>query len=278
MPRPNGRNADIDPAAFLGTKLRQARVDAGFSNQDALAAKLGFERSVITKVETGERVPTDKLLIAWCAACGLKTVPIDWLVGLTKRAEWPGPAWFEMWLETERKARMLKYWQPIIIPALFQTADYARALLLAAQTDTSDAAIDALVEARLGRRAIFERPVPPDVVVVLDELILHRLVGSEQVMHEQLTDLAEMSTRPYISVQVVPRGNGANAGLSGTLNIAGGDCTDLVYTDAFVGHTTDQQMLVCQAIVDFDRIRGDALSRGQSRDLILRLADELWKP
>ena len=277
MPRPNGRNPEIDPAAFLGAKLKQARIDAGFSSQDALAAKLGFERSVVTKVETGERAPTDRLLIAWCSSCGLETVPLDWLIGLAKRSEWPGPAWFELYLEAERKATMLKYWQPIIVPGLFQTAGYAQALLLAAQTDTSDEAIDALVEARLNRRSIFDRPNPPNVVVVLDELVLHRLIGSEQIMFAQLTELAEMSTRPYISIQVVPRGNGANAGLSGTLNIASGDGTDVVYTDAFVGHTTDQQMLVYQATVDFDRVRGDALSRGQSRDLILRLADELWK-
>jgi hypothetical protein len=35
--------------------------------------------------------------------------------------------------------------------------------------------------------------------------------------------------------------------------------------------------LVRKAVVAFDRVRRDALSRGQSPDLILRLADELWK-
>jgi hypothetical protein len=77
--------------------------------------------------------------------------------------------------------------------------------------------------------------------------VLRRLIGSAQVMHDQLTELAELSTRPYISIEVVPTDGGANAGLGGAVNIASGN-----------GHP-------------------DALPRGQSRDLILRLADELWK-
>ena len=43
------------------------------------------------------------------------------------------------------------------------------------------------------------------------------------------------------------------------------------------GHTTEQRPLVRKAAVAFGRVRGDALLRGQSRELILRLADELWK-
>jgi ribosome-binding protein aMBF1 (putative translation factor) len=58
MPR-NG-DAKTNPKVFLGEKLRRARIAAGFSSQDALAAKLGFDRTVITKAETGDRVPTPR--------------------------------------------------------------------------------------------------------------------------------------------------------------------------------------------------------------------------
>ena len=151
-------------------------------------------------------------------------------------------------------------------------------MLLAAQTDTTDEAIGALVEARLARQAIFDKPDPPDVVVVLDEAVLRRLIGSPQVMFEQLTQIADLSGRSYISVQVVPADNGANAGLGGALNIARGDGTpDVVHMDAVEGQTTERRSLVRQAAVAFERVRGDALSRRQSRDLIFRLADELWK-
>jgi hypothetical protein len=39
-----GRDPEMNPAAFLGAELRRARLAAGFSSQDALAVKLGFER------------------------------------------------------------------------------------------------------------------------------------------------------------------------------------------------------------------------------------------
>ena len=47
------RDPETNPAAFLGGELRRARVAAGFSSQDALAARLGFDRTVIAKAETG---------------------------------------------------------------------------------------------------------------------------------------------------------------------------------------------------------------------------------
>jgi hypothetical protein len=49
------RDPETNPAAFLGGELRRARVAAGFSSQDALAARLGFDRTVIAKTETGQR-------------------------------------------------------------------------------------------------------------------------------------------------------------------------------------------------------------------------------
>jgi transcriptional regulator with XRE-family HTH domain len=52
------RDPETNPAAFLGEELRRARVAAGFSSQDALAAKLGFDRTVVAKAETGQRPPT----------------------------------------------------------------------------------------------------------------------------------------------------------------------------------------------------------------------------
>jgi transcriptional regulator with XRE-family HTH domain len=279
MPRPSGRDPESSPLAFLGARLRQARVDAGFKSQEALAARLGFDRTVITKTETGGRPPTDEVLTAWCAACGLKGISPEWVATMAKRSDGPVPRWFEDYLEAEREAQALRIWQPIIVPGLLQTAEYARALFLAGQTDTSAEAIDALVSARLERQPIFDRPDPPDALVVLDEMVLHRLIGSRATMHDQLTHVAELSLRPYVSIQVVPASHGANAGLGGGMSLAGGDSMnrDVLYMDGVEGQTSEKRSLVRQAAIAFERVRGDALSRGQSRELILRLADELWK-
>ena len=185
------------------------------------------------------------MLAVWCAACQIDGDLFGRLAVLARRADGPVPSWFEDWLEAEREAASLRIWSPVLVPGLLQTADYARALFLTAQADTSDDAIDALVAARLERQAIFKRRSPPHAVVVIDEAVLHRLVGSREIMLDQLGQLSAMSELSYISLQVVPSGNGANAGLSGAFDIASVD--DLPGTLRMEGvedQTTDKRSLV----------------------------------
>lgn len=272
------RDPETNPAAFLGDELRRARVAAGFASQDALAAKIGFDRTVITKAETGGRPPTADVLAAWCVACGLDGDLFRRLGVLAHRADGPVPTWFEDWLQAEGETQSLRIWSQTLIPGLLQTAEYARALFLAAQTDTSDDVIDALVATRLTRQVILDRADPPDVVAVLDEAVLHRLIGSPQVMHDALTQVAELSRRPNIVVQVVPASNGANAGLSGAFDIAAADLMpETLRMEGVEDQTTEKRSIVRKAAVAFDRVRGDALPRDASRDLVLKVADERWK-
>ena len=159
------RDPETNPAAFLGGELRRARLAAGFSSQDALAVKLGFDRTVVAKAETGERPPTADVLAAWCQACHLDDELFGRLAVLARRADGPVPTWFEDWLQAEGEAQSLRIWSPTLIPGLLQTAEYARALFLAAQSDTSEDVISALVAARLERQVIRDRglsEVQPD--------------------------------------------------------------------------------------------------------------------
>ena len=271
------RDPQSDPRGFLADELTRARLAAGFKSQEMLADKLGFDRSVIGKAETGERVPSPDVLRAWCEACDLDPDLFGRFATLASLSEGaPIPAWFEEWLEAERVAQVLRYWQPIIIPGILQTSGYARELLLKVQTDTSPEAIDAKVAAKMARREIFERPEPPDVTVVLDEIVLRRLIGSAEIMADQLRFVGELAARPYITVQVVPRANGANAGLGGPVNLASVDgVPDVLHTDAVPeGQTHERRALVRKAGVAFDHVRGDALSRGQSAELIAKVAQE----
>jgi len=232
---------------------------------------------VIAKIETGERPPSPDV-----ASALLELFPdlgkFGELSEIAREQHGTVPDWFAGWVEIERVASVIRWWEPIIVPGLLQTADYARSLLIAAQTDASADVIDALVTARLARRAIFDRPEPPDVVMVLDESVLRREIGSREIMHDQLTELAALAERPFITVQIVPVDNGANAGLGGALNLASLDgAADVLHMDAVEGMTTERRALVRRAAVAFDHVRGDAYPKGQSHDLILRLADELWK-
>jgi transcriptional regulator with XRE-family HTH domain len=269
------RDPDTDPKAFLGRELARTRKAAGFSSQDALAARLGFDRTVIAKAESGERVPTDEVLDAWCEACDLDRELFGRWAAFARRTDGPIPSWFESWLEAERQAHMLRIWQPLVIPGLFQVAEYARALFLAAGADQDRA--DDLVTVRLDRQVILERPDPPHVVAVIDESVLHRLIGSPQIMADQLAHLAAQAERPNISVQVLPSETGANAGLSGAFDLASADgAPEVLRMEAVEDVTVESRSLVRQATNIFVRVQADALPRAASLALI-REAAERWK-
>jgi len=170
---------------------------------------------------------------------------------------------------------MLRIWQPLIIPGLLQTAEYARALFLAAGADEDQA--EDMVKARLDRQEILDRAGPPDLVTVLDESVLHRLIGSPQVMADQLNYIAERATLPHILVQVVPAGNGANAGLSGGFALASCDgAPDTLRMEAVEDVTAEGRSLVRRAANILVRVQADALPRAASRTLILEAAEQ-WK-
>jgi transcriptional regulator with XRE-family HTH domain len=271
------RDPKTDPKAFLGERLARGRVAAGFSSQEALAAKLGFDRSVIGKAETGDRPPSSDVLKAWVAACGLDSELFTDLTELARGADGPVPTWFEDWLEAEAEAQELQVWSPMLVPGLLQTAEYARALFLAAQSDTSDEVIAALVAARLERQSILDHAERPDAVFVLDETVTTRLIGSPAIMHDALIHVAEMAQRPSIVVQVVEASRGANAGLSGAFDVARAHGTpDTLRMEGVEDQTTQKRSLVRKAAVAFNRVRADALPRNASLDLILKAA-ERWK-
>jgi transcriptional regulator with XRE-family HTH domain len=266
---------ETDPAAFLGRELKRARQAAGFSSQDALAAQLGFDRSVITKAETGDRPPTPEVLSAWCSATGLDPEHFERLATLARRSDKVVPGWFEGWLEAEHAAQELRIWTPVLVPGLLQTADYARAIFLTEEDDEDQAS--KLADTRLERQPILDRPDPPHLIVVLDELVLQRLIGSPVIMADQLEHLVSVGDRKNVSVHILPA-TGANAGLGGAFDIASTDgMPDTLRMEGSVeDQTTRNPAMVRRASVVFDLVRRDALPRVPSRALILE-AIEQWK-
>ena len=65
------------PEWTLGDRLRKAREDAGFS-QDELATAVKVSRATISNAEVGARVPLRVTIAAWAEATG---VPESWLLG-----------------------------------------------------------------------------------------------------------------------------------------------------------------------------------------------------
>lgn len=269
-----------DIGVWLGGKLRDARQAAGYSSQDSLARDLGFDRTTINKVETGERAPSEevaaKLAERFPELCGGLYTEIAEVVRASRSSASKYPGWFgKVWVPVERDATALRTWEPIIVPGLLQTSDYAMALFRAWNPSASDDELDELVKGRLERQAILDRDSPPYLRVVLDEMVLHRLVGSPKIMHEQLVHLADMSCRPDLVIQVVPAGLGAHGGLLGPLILA--EPSGNVYLETAVdAQITGDEAVKEQAALIFERLTEDALPRGASRDLIVKVANQKW--
>ena len=271
------RDPRSDLVLWLGEEVRRARLAAGFTSQDQLARRLGFDRTVITKIETGERPPSAEVADALATLVPqLAGGRFAELAEVARRAFGKFPGWFERdWLPVERDAASLRWWEPLLIPGLLQTAEYARALFEAWQPAASAEDLEALMTGRLDRQRILDRETPPDLRVVLDEPVLRKAIGSAKIMAAQLEHLADLSCRPMITVQVVPAEVGAHGGLLGAFIIAGPAGT--VYLETAVeAQVTGEAPVRDRVALIFDRLTRDALPRGASRDLILKVAHEQW--
>jgi transcriptional regulator with XRE-family HTH domain len=269
------RDPESSPATFLGNELRRARVAAGFSSQDALAARLGFDRTVITKAETGLRPPTVDVLAAWCTACNLDEEMFGRLGTLARRADGSVPAWFADWArDIEAEAQTLRWFEPLIVPGLLQTEAYTRALFVTRVGLSADD-IDSLVAARLARQDVLAREAPPMLWVIVDESVLRRPIGGREVMAEQVRLLHEAAHRPTVRIEVVPASIGAHDGLSGAFTIADlpGQPGAAAYLEgARKGQVVTGREEVTDLMTCWDTLRSDALSRSESLTLLEEVA------
>ena len=276
MPLIRELDSSAGPLNFFGAELRRARTAAALS-QEQLGQRVGYSGALVGKVETGDRAPSPDFAQGCDAALPDAGGLFGRIYALARRWDGGYPSWFAEWIEAERRATSLCWWEPLLVPGLLQTAEYARAIL-AADPDTTEDGLEELVRARIERQAIFDRPKPPKFWVVVDEAVLHRLIGSHKIMYDQLLHLADTSCHPSITVQVVPAGVGAHAGLLGGFAIANVDgAPGTVYMESpDQGQTSEKPSVVGKLSLTFGTLRADALPRGASRDLIGKIAEERW--
>ena len=263
------------PARRLGRKLREARISAGYRSQQDFGTAMNMHRTAVTKIESGTRHISADLLRRWCELCHVDFELFEASARLAWVAEAsPVPAWFEDFRKAQVLAHTIRTWHPVIIPGPLQIPDYARVLIEA--TGTPDDLIEERVAARidLQQQTIERRPAPVNLLAVMDEAVLHRLVGPAELRHRQLMHLAEQGQRRHIGIQVVPASRGANAGHVGAFTIASLDDADVMLMGAIEDVTTDNRSTVREGLSIFDRVRLDALSGPESAQLIMKVAEE----
>ena len=207
-----------DPPAALvafAEELRAHRAQAGMS-RDELAAKVSYSPSLIAMIETGRRSPSRKLAELLDAVFSLPGT----FSRLEKRLrDVPFPASFRPFVPHEAEATALRSYENSLVPGLFQTEAYARAVL-STRPNTAEDQIEELVAARIQRQEVLSREEPPLIWSLIDEAALHREVGTPEIMNGQLLHLADLSRRPNVTIQVVPYSAGPHSGLLGAFVIA----------------------------------------------------------
>jgi transcriptional regulator with XRE-family HTH domain len=276
----NGRGAAatavirLDPGGTLARMLHDARVAIGYTSQDALARDLNVDRSVVTKAESGNRFPSDKVLLKWCELCHLDPAKILAKARKARDAEETIPTFFETFREVELIAHTVRTWNPMIVPGPLQTPEYARGLSVVLREEEDR--IEDLVAARIDlQQKMFNRPKPAALLAVMDEGVLRRRVGSQELMHRQLMHLADQGQRQHVGIQIVPADSEVNAGHVGAFTIASAHgAPDVLLSDGVEDVTTELRPAVVRAHMIFDQIRLHALSGPQSLELIGKVAKE----
>jgi transcriptional regulator with XRE-family HTH domain len=268
----------------VSSELRALRQAKGLTCQQ-VADALDWSVSKVSRMETGIRglYPDDV-----AAMLGYLEAPSklrDELLALVRDGDKPNwiqigaglPKHWRNLIRMESEATDIYNYEPLLVPGLLQTGDYARAVIGAGNLDLADGALDHMVRTRMGRQALLTRPDAPTLTAMVDEVVLRRPVGGPGCMAGQLQHLINMAKRPRVEVLVVPFTVGANAGLEGPMMIMEFDAQPtLVYLEIrCASGFVEEPPELRRARVAWRALRAMALSPEDSVRLIAGIAGEL---
>ncbi len=211
----------------LGGHLRRLREEAGITTERAAGAIRG-SHSKISRMEHGrvgfkERDIAD-LLSLYGVGPGEER---EALLRLARESNSPGwwqmyadtlPHWMEPFFGLEAAASFIREYELQFVPGLLQTEQYARAVFRLGNAHSEEEVVRR-AEARISRQEILAREIPPRLWAVMDENALSRIVGSREVMQEQLRHLLQMCDHPSVTLQILPFSAGAHRAFGGAFTI-----------------------------------------------------------
>ena len=198
----------------LGNRLRDLRKDAGLTGRQ-LALLAGWPGSKVSKIEYGKQTPTEDDIRTWCqftAADGqapdliatvrdIEIMYVEWRRKLrtgTKRRQ-------EASVVIEADTKLFRWFEPILIPGIFHTSEYATAVMKQV-IDFFEIPndLDAGVSARMERQQILYRG-DHQIHVIIGEQALKTEVGGPEVMIGQLDRLLAVSSLPRVRLGIIPQ-------------------------------------------------------------------------
>ncbi len=278
----------------VAATLRERREQVGLTVTDAAKA-LDHDRSWLSRIENAEvkcHPNTVRLILGHyevehdaieaVAAVARETRERGWYQDYTDAM----PEWFGVYVGLEADASVIRSYEAQVIPGILQTEDYARALAYAAPTPEPAAATERRIQLRMARQAVLRRDDPPQLRVVLDEAVVRRMVGGQDVMRTQLEHLIEISTAPNVDIMLLPFEVGAHAGCDGRFILMDfpplpppypeTTRTSVVYLDTltFAKYLEKPSELAAYSAA-FERVCSAALGPAQSERLLRTMAKDM---
>ncbi|MFC0865227.1 helix-turn-helix domain-containing protein [Sphaerimonospora cavernae] len=261
----------------LGQELRRLRERAELTG-DQVAERLGWSAAKVSRIETARTSPRESDIEALLVIYVVDSDQRQELLTLHRDANRKGwweeyrdslPKEYTTFLGLEAEAVMARSWEPQVVPGLFQTESYVRAMMESGQRSTLEApgGLRSRIEVRIARQeAVLHAENPPELSVVMEESVLLRPFGGGEVMREQLRRLVEVSELPHVALRVLPLDaeHPINTGAFSHLKLP--EFHDVVYLEALLGgRLIEDEAIVYRYEVAFDYLETKALDARASR-------------
>jgi transcriptional regulator with XRE-family HTH domain len=286
-----GDSDDLSPVVQrrrLRTELRKARLDAGQTQGD-VAAAMDWSLSKVIRIEAGTvSISTNDLKALLRHYKIADPERVSELVALGKAAR--ERTWWSQYRDVatpgllqligyESAATVRRNFEPLLVPGLLQTEEYARTVILALNEQVPPSRVDTLVEIRMRRQELLERANPPELFFILDEAVIRRVAGSPGIMRRQLRHLVEAAERTNVTIEVLPFTAGIHQGMRGSfvvLEFSDPADDDVLYAEdsngGLISRDTPEEILAYREV--FERLRNVSLGAKDSSAYIGKLAEE----
>jgi len=266
----------------LGARLREIRRDAGLSGRQ-LAALTGWHFTKVSKLENGKQHPSDADIRAWCASCqvpgeiadliaaahNVESIYIEWRRQMKFGMKRPQQAR----TPTYERAKLFRIYEPFLIPGLFQTAEYATAIMTKVIEfyDIPDD-LDQAVAIRLQRQQMLYAG-DRHFHVILEEQALRTRVGTAQTMAGQLDRLLTLMSVQRVTLGIIPASAERRTTPAAGLWIFDQECVQIETVSAEITITQHREIAVYAK--KFDLLARSAVTGSLARNLIIAAQADL---
>jgi hypothetical protein len=210
----------------LGHVLQGLRIEGGHGSQESVATALGWSESKLSRIESAKIGIAETDLVRLLDHYGVTNGELrDYITHLKRKGNQQGwesvvrrtvSAVYADFIGYESDAVEAHSLQPVLIPGLLQTHDYAAAVLDQHMPDLTAEDRQERLEVRARRQEVFTRPEPLVFWGVISESALRHVIGSPAVMAAQLEHLLTMCEQhSHIHLQVLPESAAIHAALFG---------------------------------------------------------------